>query len=189
VQVEAGALGLLVRLLPAYGQALARQLDVAPPEPPHSYTCAAALDRWAEDQLPAVAVASPGIVGGSVEARGGLYSVVFGLVVGVYCSAATERDTHDLARLWAAAVRACMLQSPSLGGTVSDLVWLAESYDELAVEGRRSIAVCSVAFEARSDDVVDAYAGPLVAADPPDTDAWPTVQTTDVQIDATEEAP
>jgi hypothetical protein len=187
-QVEQATLATLLGRLEAYGAALAAQeaLD-APPTPPRSYTCASGFDHWVEDQLPAVVVASPGLVPGSLEPRGGFYSVVFGLVVGVYVSAATEAATHRLVRLWAAAVRACLLQSPALGGLCSELVWLAESYDDRPVDERRSWGVGTCAFEVRVDDVLDTNAGPLVNDDPTNTDPWTTVQTTSVEVDRLDE--
>jgi hypothetical protein len=181
-QLEQACLAQLQRLLPAYGNAVAAQLGATAPAPPRSYTCAARFDRWAEDQLPAVVVVSPGTLR-QPELHGGAYDAVFGLVVGIYCSAATERATHDLVRLWCAALRACLLQTASLGGVVADLMLLDESYDEIDVESRRSIAAGVCGFEAHVNAITDRRAGPLVAASPPDDQAWPLVQTADVEID------
>ena len=90
----------------------------AAPAPPRSYTCSVQLDRFAEDQLPAVVIVSPGTIG-VPELHSGTYDAVYGLVVGVYCSASTDRATHDLVRLWCAALLALPVQSPSLGGVAS----------------------------------------------------------------------
>jgi hypothetical protein len=182
-QLEGGALDLLQRLLPAYAQGIAKQQGGDTPAFPRSYTCAAALDKFVEDQLPAVVLHSPGTVG-KMEQRDGLYSVVWALVVGVYVSASTDRATHDLARLYAAAVRGCLAQTPSLGGLCSDLVWVDERYDRgLAFEAQRTFVVGTTAWEARVNSVVDAFAGPLTALPVVDAGDWPQVETTSVEID------
>lgn len=183
VKLERAALAKLRALLDTYAAAVAAQLLTDAPAPVRSYTAAATFDRWAEDQLPACVVVSPGVIGGSIEQRGGFYSASFGLVVGVAAAVASQSATHDAVRLYAAAVRACLLQGPSLDGLVSELTWIGESYDERPEDDRRSLAAGLVSFEARIDDVIDAYAGPLVGADPPDGDDWPRVQTTDVRLD------
>lgn len=185
--LEQATLALLQARLVAYGQAVAAQAGVPAPAPPRSYTAAAGLDRWAEDQLPAVVVVCPGTVG-RPELREGTYSAAFGLVLGLYCSAATEGSTHELVRLWCAAARTCLAQAPSLGGLCSDLVLLDESYAELPVDGRRSVAAGTVAWEARVDAISDAYAGPLLGTAPPDNQPWPGVQSTSVAVERLPEA-
>ena len=173
--LEQSCASLLAALLPAYGVAVADQLGwSAAPAPPRSYTCSAQLDRFAEDQLPAVVIVSPGTIG-VPELHSGTYDAVYGLVVGVYCSASTDRATHDLVRLWCAALRACLLQSPSLGGVASGLRFVDESYDQVDIEARRSLGAGICGFEARVNAIVDATAGPLTGLDPPDGGPWPTV--------------
>jgi hypothetical protein len=187
--LEQAAATLLSGLLPAYGAAVADQLGwSAAPPPPRSYTCSAQLDRFAEDQLPAVVIVSPGTIG-PPELHSGTYDAVYGLVVGVYCSGSTDRATHDLVRLWCAAIRACLVQSPSIGGVASDLRFVDESYDQVDIEARRSLGAGVCGFEARVNSVVDANAGPLVGTDPPDDQAWPTVETTEIEIDRLPEEP
>lgn len=184
--LEEAALDQLRRLLSAYGDEVAGQHGMEFPTAPRSYTAAAQLDKWVEDQLPAVVVVSPG-TSGRWEMRDGCYSAVFGLVVGVYVSASTQKATHDLVRLWPAAVRACLAQTPSLGGLVTRLEPLAERYDERPAQDRRTLGMGSVAFEARVNEIVNANAGALQAKTPPDDTPWPLVQTTDVQVDRLED--
>lgn len=180
--LERGCLALLEERLTAYGDAVARQgAEETPLVAPRSYSCSSAFDRWAEDQLPAIVVVSPGTLE-PPELRGGIYGAAFGLVVGVYCSAATEIATHELVRIWTAAIRSCLVQTPSLGGLVSELVLLEESYDDVDVSDRRTYAAGTVAFLARVSEIVSVDAGPLLGADPPDLGPWPEVLSHDVEI-------
>jgi hypothetical protein len=180
-QLEQSALALLGQRLLAYGQAVARQEGMPEPAPPRSFTAAGGIDRWAEDQLPAVVVACPGTIG-RPEQRGGVYTAVYGLVVGIYVSAATESATHDLVRLWCAAARTCLAQAPSLGGLCSDLVLVDEAFTEMPLDDRRTIACGSVAWEARIDAITDANAGPLLGVDPPDSLPWAEVESVEVEV-------
>lgn len=181
--LERAALAVLEERLVAYGNAVARQAgDATPPEPPRSYTCSATFDRWAEDQVPAIVVASPGTVE-APELRGDSYSGLFDLLVGVYVSAATELATHEIVRLWTAAIRACIVQTPSLRGVTSSATFLGESYDVVDIRDRRTYIAGTCAFAVRVDEIVSVTAGPLLATDPPDLEPWTTVETHEETIE------
>lgn len=180
--LERACLATLEELLLAYGEAVARQAgDDEPPIAPRSFTCVSAFDRWAEDQLPAIVVESPGMR--AVELHGGTYDGTFTLRVGAYCSASTELATHELVRLWTAAIRTCLLQTPSLGGLVSSMRLLTESYAEMTVPDRRTIVAGTVELEAVVSEIVSVDAGPLAGVDPPDLAPWPSVLTHEETIE------
>ena len=182
--LEQSCASLLAALLPAYGVAVADQLGwSAAPAPPRSYTCSAQLDRFAEDQLPRrrdrqsrARSAYPSCTPARTTPSTG------------WSSASTARPPPTAPRTtWCGSgapryAPACV-QSPSLGGVASGLRFVDESYDQVDIEARRSLGAGICGFEVRVNAIVDATAGPLTGLDPPDGGPWPTVTTTDVEID------
>jgi hypothetical protein len=185
LQVERGALGVLKQSLGAYLDAVGAQDGLAVPlVGPRSYACVAQLDHFAEEQLPAVIITSPGTLAEPKRRGDGVYEAQYGLAVAAFISTATREATHELVRVWCEAIRACLVQQPSLGGVCDDLTLLAEDYHEQPVIDRRSLAAGIVSFAALVAGIVDAYAGPL-----PPNDPFGRVATIDFEIEKIKEMP
>jgi hypothetical protein len=138
--------------------------------------------KWPEDQFPAVVVVSPGLVEQPyVEGDGTVYAT-WTIGLAALTSARTEQATRELAKVYAAHLRAIMLQRPSIGGFASDTHWLDEDYNILPTDTRRSLAAGYLVFNVTAAQVLNVYGGPTEPPDEPYEDPadWPTVDTTEV---------
>ncbi|MFW6776073.1 hypothetical protein ACOACO_17450 [Nocardioides sp. CPCC 205120] len=106
--------------------------------------------------FPAGAIDSPGLASTpSRRGRGGV-DATWRIGVGVYDRGADHGDTAGRVRRWAAAVRACVLQHPTLDGTASSATWVGEEYAEIPLrQAARTIGGCAVAFDVTATNVVD----------------------------------
>lgn len=148
------------------GRQQARDADALPSI--RSWNVTAAFSDFPEAQLPSAIVVAPGTA--SVTRRGTGYEASWAVGVAVVVSAATEADTDQLAKLYAAAVRAMIVQHGTLGGLAEATVWESERFDDVLLEppdAERTIVAAQVAFAVTVADVVDPAAGVL---DPPETD-------------------
>lgn len=142
----------------------------------------AAPERWAEDQLPVVAIASPGTRGEPRHEGDGEYSASWELAVGVIVSARTEAETGRLAKVYSAAIRMVLLQHSSLGGVAAGVTWLEESYTEpIDAEDRRSLAAGISGFEVEVRGTVNDTIGPAEPT-PPIDGSWPQ-EISEVDVD------
>lgn len=184
LDVEQAATDMLRKNIGVYLDAVGTRFGyTAPLVRPRSITCAPEVARYAEDQLPAIVVMSPGIVG-NVERRGaGTYDAPFGLVVACAVSASKRYNALKLVRIWCAAIRACCVNHAGLdaSGLTSSLAWIGEQYVAENAANRRTICAGTVEFRARVADVVDATVGPLDPTDP--AAIWPSVQTHDEDVE------
>jgi hypothetical protein len=154
---------------------------------PRGWTVAPSVDKWPEDQLPAIIFESTGIPGLPRKGGDGRYRARWELRVTTVVSARSERDSRRLASRYTAALRTLFAQRPSLDGNANGIDWLAERYDELAFDEQRSLGHGTVALLVEVDDVATAGAGPQTPAEPLDPDYdpwadWPTVKTADVDV-------
>jgi len=125
----------------------------------YSMPTAPTFDKWPEDQLPALVITSTGTPNQRKDGHG-TFRCRF--LIGVYalCSARTARETHDMARLYCAAVRALLIQRPSLDGEASGTDWIDEDYTDLVFDDTRTLSVAAVHFGIDVDDVTTYGAGP-----------------------------
>jgi hypothetical protein len=125
-----------------------------------SYLPALDLDKFTEDQVPACVIASPGTLVQPVKRRGTYYTT-WQVGVGCVVSGQDRDNTFALLPLYAAAVRACMVQHPALGVDFIDgVTWLGERYDELDTNDLRTLAAGSVTFGIDVPSAVDSRGGP-----------------------------
>lgn len=116
-------------------------------------------DIWPEDQLPAAIVICPGLAAEPRKRSNG-WSARWALGLGAVVSAGTRSDTLDLIGIYTAAMRAMILQHPSLGSFAAGTYWSGERYDELLTQDERTIAAGQVIFVVDVDAVVDSRGGP-----------------------------
>lgn len=134
-----------------------------------SWTIADDVDNWSVDQLPACIVMSPGIDGEPVK-ESGTYTAWWSLAVAVVVSAKDKKATRELVELYTAAVRACLLQHPSLPafdpedqkmktGPCAGIEWVDESYDDADESGSRTLGAGRIIVSVKVEDVLNVYAG------------------------------
>ena len=154
---------------------------------PRAYNVSESLDTFSEDQLPAIAVISPGLADRPTKTGDGKWSAIWEIGVGIVVSARDEATTRNLSRLYSAVIRAIMLQKRSLGGFADGVLWIDEAYDPLRVEEERTFQAGMLTFHVIVGDVVDQQGGPFTQL-PPDPDTmpgadWPLAQTVEVTIE------
>lgn len=159
---------------------------------PRSFLTAARVEREAADQLPSIVVVSPGLSGTRPMREGdGTYRVYFMLGVGAFVAAKDRASTNNLLRTYIGIARTIMLQKSSMGGYVSALDWVDESYDDnLQFTDNQTIGAGQAIFEVLVDDVVSKYGGPI--GEPPDPDTqpgmqWPLVETVTATVEVKED--
>lgn len=158
---------------------------------PRSYTRRNEFERWPEDQIPAVIVISPGLTAPPVANGSGQFRGYWGVGVAVITEGQDTDNTRDLAGYYTAAIRALILQRPSLGGFAMGVTWEDERYDDISdVEMGRTLASGQVVFQVEVEDIVSTKAGPVTPDTPPvtppdDSPTWPvaTVVTADVEME------
>lgn len=136
------------------------------------------------EQLPCLVISCPGledrpVKGGKRRYRGG-----WAVIVGVIVSAVDQASTHKLARLYAKAVRAVLVQKGDLDGFADSTDWLDEEYDYAPLEDGRTLAAARVTFSVEVLDIADGFAGPTTPpADPyGEVDEPPTVETSTATV-------
>lgn len=189
--VQAAAMDTLQLWMPAYVAELERQTGREPRSVPLPKTwkhTTEKLQRWPEDQVPAVIVVSPGTEGDPLVNGDGTYDVAFVLGVGVIVAARDQPSANDLVKLYAAAIRTLLVQHASLGGFASGLVWSDEKYDGLPADYLSVGAGAELTFFVAVSGVMSEDGGPGDPPDDPydDPGEWPTVETTELILTAEE---
>lgn len=187
--VEQHALETLQTWLPTYLREVERQTGRDPNTLPavRSWKPVNIFERWPEDQLPAVLLVSPGLIGTPEKEGDGYYRARWSLGIGVVVSARDAATTNSLAKVYAAAVRATILQHQSLGGHSRGVGWVDEKYDDLPAEKGRTLAAGQNIFWVEYAQVVSTKGGPIQPVPPddePPPEDWPTVETADTTIES-----
>jgi hypothetical protein len=173
--VDGGAIELWVQetlrdWFPVYLPELEIQKGLTPGEYPlpRAYVVSETGDKEAGDQLPAVAIISPGLTGDPPLQEGdGTIRASWHVGVGVYVSARDRDTTREMGRIYCAVVRSIILQHQSLGKRAAGVRWVDESYDdEFQFVDRSTITFGQVIFEVEVAGVVNAHAGPTKPPDP-----------------------
>jgi hypothetical protein len=133
--------------------------------PFRSIDVASSFSKFPEDQVPACVVVCPGLSDTPIRGGDGAYLAEWSVGLGVVVSARDRDSTDELVRRYSAAVRAAMLQHPSLNGFAQGCRWIDEDYDELGYDDSRSIAAGIVSLGVEVPEVLNVYGGPK---EPPD---------------------
>lgn len=161
-EVERAALATLRKWLPTYLAEIERQTDRVAGSLPlvRSWTTVNEFSAWPEDQLPCVLLVSTGLASEPAKDGAGTYRASWALGVAVVVSAAKAAQTMELARIYTAAIRAVLLQHPSLGGVATVIDWIDERYDDLPSDAERSLAAGQGIYRVGIDGVTTTKAGP-----------------------------
>lgn len=189
-EVEQAVIAHLKRWMATYLAELERISELEAESLPmvRSWTTQASTEKWPEDQLPAVLVVSTGLTDQPRSEGDGTTHATWRIGLAAICSARTEAKTHAFAKLYFAALRTIMLQHPSLGGYAEKTVWGSEQYDALPIdEEKRTLAAGYGVFDVTVAEVANKLAGVLEPPDDPYAEPgdWPTVETTEVDIERT----
>lgn len=187
--VEDAAAATLKLWLPTYLREIERQHDraqLALPDP-KSWLVYSQADRpedWPEAGLPAILLMCPGLKAAPEREGAGTYRARWDLQAGAVVSASRPSQTRQLAQLYGAAIRAAILQRPSLGGFAQAVTWTDEANGDMSPVDSRSLGYTSVAFTVDVTDAVDAMGGPILpdAAAHPDSPEWPDVTLADATV-------
>lgn len=168
--IEDGCTLTLQTWIPQYLGRVSRQIgqdSLWLPAPKSYVVSSEPSHHWAEDQLPAVVLASTGTMG-KPQRSARLYRAFWGLQVVVYVSANDQPATERLAKYYGAAVRSVLTAKADLGGIAAGVEWLGEKYNPgISDKDSRTRGSCSNSFSVDVRDVVQALGGPSVVTDPP----------------------
>jgi hypothetical protein len=191
--VEQSMIDTLRDWFPTYLRELELQLDMTAGllPAPKSYSKADEFEWETGQQLPAAIVISPGLAGHPLMDGERKYRATWTVAVGVIVSADTQEHTNELAKIYAAAVRAIVLQHGSLGEKAGGSEWIDEGYDDLPPDANRSMAAATMTFEIEVEDVIDRQGGPAYPIQPnPESQPgseWPLVETAEATLEIAEE--
>lgn len=160
--VEAAALAVLRKWSSTYLAHAERESGRAIGSLPRvkAWTTSPTFDKWPEDRLPCVLLVAPGLTGSPVADGEGSYRASFSLGFAVITSADTMARTAELAKLYCAALRTCLVQHQSLEGFAAGLVWLDETYDDLPAEDGRSLGAAQALFAVEVRQLSRRWNGP-----------------------------
>lgn len=159
---------VLQRWLPTYLAEVERQhdLDAGTLPRPRSWKRTNEFNKWPEDQIPAIIIISPGLVGKPIR-HGKQYHGKFALAVAALVSGREPGVARDVAGLYTAAIRACLLQRRSLEGFARGTDWVQERYDDIRSTESRNLASGQCVFEVELENVVSWGVGPITPSEPP----------------------
>lgn len=138
--------------------------------------------KYEEHQMPCCVIVAPGLLQ-EPEKRGGAMIATWGVSVGCVVSGQNRENTFTLSELYAAAVRAAVVQNPSLGGFATAVDWLGERYDDIPNDMLRTLAAGSVQFAVDVYSAITPSGGPEEPLSDPTLDPGP--RGTFVSVDTT----
>lgn len=170
--------------LPEIGRGDGRLGDALPQ--PRSWVSALDMPdgKFTEDQMPSCVIVAPGLAEEPVK-KGGLFICRWAVSVGICVSGQDRENTFDLSELYAAAVRAAVLQNSSLGGFSTGTDWLGERYDDIPNEMLRTLAAGTVQFLVEVQGALMLGEGPYAPLEDPIPDPGP--RATFAVVDSTTE--
>jgi hypothetical protein len=152
--------------------------------PPRSYNVRNDQARWPEEQMPAVVVVNTGMARPPRMYGDGRYSGFWRVTVLTYCHGIDKTTTNRNNQIYAAAVRAILLQKRTLGGVAAGVEWEAEDYNEATTDpqGTRTMASSAITMVFEVENIINREGGPRETVPPtPDTipgSVWGRVLTT-----------
>lgn len=145
-------------------------------------------EKWAEDQLPAILVVSPGLAATPTIDGAGVLRAIWEVGLASITSAAEEADTRKMAHYYFMHALVAILQNPSMGIDADTL--LSQGWDHTTVPGqqRRTLASTYAVLHVGVDGVLDSRAGPLRPLVDPDTPPADFPDVASVEVTAEKES-
>lgn len=154
---------------------------------PRSWRPAAEVDKWPEDQLPAIIFGSPGLADSGPRRDGqGNHEGPWVFSVTAVASGNDDASTRWLVGVYTLALRLLFMQQPIIEGlSVEGCTYADEAYDALPFRRSRSLMGGTVVYELVLKDLGSASSGPLAPAENPipDPGPWPEVENTQLDLD------
>lgn len=160
---------------------------------PRAWVRSAAIEKFPEDQLPAIIIASPGLTDPPRADGAGNYFATWQIQVAAQVVASPNRRALELARWYTLAARACVVQQQQDPGIDTPVVvlgtdWRHERYDVLDSIDDRTICIGVVEVAVSVADVTQRLAGPLDPLIPPqdpdpNSPTWPTATSAVVDVE------
>ena len=143
------------------------------------------VDKWAEDQLPALIFGSPGIDEGTLRHDGrGRFTARWIFQLTIVYSASDDTLTRFGTAVYANALLSLFVQQQAvLGLDVEGIVPLDLAFDRLAWSPSRALGAATLSFSLEAGTVADARGGPSVPLEDPLEDPGPAPEVTDVDYD------
>jgi hypothetical protein len=146
-------------------------------EPFNSYVRSNDLEAFPEDHLPACVVMCPGLADNPTRNEN-YWSASWDLSAVVILSSTDREVTKEMVEIYCAAMRAALLQHPSLPywdeetetvktGPAESVVWMDEDYGEADDRDSRTFGVGRVTFEVGIQKVLDTQLGISQPSDGP----------------------
>lgn len=162
-EIENQILLFLQTWMQAYQNEVCRQRGIDPAGLPTIKSWGVLQDFYHEpqDQVPGVAVINAGTQ--SVAKTGaGWWRATFLVGLAVIVSARDRDSSNRVSKLYAAALRAAMLQKRAGGNMISDVSWTGESYDDIDIGRKAMLSSATGTFLVVADGLVkQSGAGPL----------------------------
>lgn len=148
----------LVEFLPPLLEVLAVRAGFGPGEllAPIGYGAGDGAEQ-VRDQ-PMGIVVCPGISGRPVKHADGLYEMPWDVAAAIVACGRSSDEAKAMSEVYGAALRACVLQHPSLKGLASSTQWIDERYEQIAYSTDASVWACTIVFRVSVDAAVDGYA-------------------------------
>lgn len=169
---------------------------VTPLEPgelplPRSWRPAAEVDKWAEDQLPAIIFGSPGLSDSGPRRSGdGKHEGPWVFSLTAVVSGRDDQVNRWLVGIYTAALRLLLMQQPMIVGLpVEGCHYADEAYDPIPQRRSRALMAGTVVYELVLSGLGDAAAGPLAPAENPIPDPGPYPEVENTGLDVTRSAP
>jgi hypothetical protein len=157
--VRLGVITYLRRWVPAYVAEVSRQAGLAHCLPDFRSYAPALVTGTPDDQLPLCVVTAPATVGAPVKREDGTVVAPWGVGIGCVASRRTREAAGAVTALYAAAVRAAVLQHPSMDGLSESTEWLGEEHEEIAWDDTRVVMAGKLHFVLDIPALVDTHGG------------------------------
>lgn len=162
-QLEEATLETLQRWIPTYLREVERQLGVVinSTPVPALFTNRNSFDVLPGEKFPKVCAISPGLENTPTMNGTGQYRATWRMGVGAAIAADTEPQGNQWAKIYGAAIRAIMLNYPSLGGLAEAVRWEDELYEDLAIPNQNQLfKTAGVYFTIDCNNVATRWSGP-----------------------------
>jgi hypothetical protein len=170
-QLEQAVIDLLVKWMPTYLREVERQVGIevnSTPIPEH-YSNRNSFDVLPGEKFPKIVAISPGLGNPPISNGTGQYRAVWRMGVGAAIAADSEPLANQWAKIYGAAIRAIMINYPSLGGLAEAVRWEDELYEDIPIPNQNQLfKSAGVFFTIDCNNVVTRWSGP----ETPDEDPY-----------------